>query len=202
VEIIMIKKTLLVGGLAALTIAAAADTVLAQQTQTPAPAPRAMRADTDGDSRISQAEFVGQRVERLTAADVNRDGSVSPDEMRSVAQARMAQRTDARFQRVDADRDGTISRAEFEALRPARPARMADRGQRAAARGPVSIAEVKARTDRAFARLDADSDGFVTLSERQSGMRAMREQRRERRTDRRAARQAQMQASPPAPASE
>lgn len=212
----MTKKTLLVGGLVALTLTATGGIALAQQAQTPPT--RAMRADVDGDTRISQAEFVGQRIQRLTAADTDRDGSVTPAERRAVAQARMAQRADTRFQRVDADHDGAISRAEFDAQRArmeARPqraahagrmhpgaARMAHRRQGAEGRGPVSIAQVQARSDQAFTRLDADHDGFITTAERQTGMQAMREQRRERMTGRRAARQAQMQASPGTPASE
>ena len=217
------RKTLLVGALAALTLAAGG-AALAQQApaqQAPVRAPHAMRADADGDGRISQAEFVGRRVERLNAADADRDGSVAPEEMRAAFHARSAERADARFQRLDADRDGAISRAEFDArrspeARPQRAARMhqgaarmhrvgprmAHRGQRMEARGPVSIAEVRGKAEQAFTRLDADRDGFITAAERQAGMRAFREQRRERMTERRAARQAQRQASPPAPASE
>lgn len=210
----MTKKTLLVGGLVALTLTAAGGIALAQQAQTPPT--RAMRADVDGDSRISQAEFVGQRIQRLTAADTDRDGSVTPAERRAVVQTRMAQRADTRFQRIDADHDGAISRAEFDGQRAARMqarpqragrmhhngARMAHRGQGAEGRGPVSIAEAQAKAEQGFARLDADHDGFITPAERQAGMQAMREQRRDRMTERRAARQARMQASPGTPASE
>lgn len=201
-------KTLLVGGLAALTLAAAGGAAFAQQ------APRTMRADADGDSRISQAEFVGQRVERLTAMDANRDGSVTADERRAAMQARMAARADARFDRLDANDDGSVSRAEFDAARetgrearadrprPMRAHRGPARGQRGMARmearGPIVISDVQTRAEQAFARLDADNDGFVTAAERRAGRRAMREQRRERMTERRAARQA----SPQAPASE
>ncbi len=210
------KKTLIAGALAALTLAAAGGVAVAQQGATQAPGPRAMRADADGDSRISQAEFVGQRVQRLTAADANRDGSVTPEEMRAVAQARMAGRADARFQGLDANSDGAISRAEFDArhaaraeARPDRGAgagrmhrgaggRMNHRGQGAGQSGPVSIAEAQGKAEQAFTRLDADRDGFITAAEHQ----AMRGQRHERMTERRAARQAQRQASPPAPASE
>lgn len=213
------RKTLLAGALAALTLAAGG-VALAQQAPAQPQTPRAMRADADGDGRISQAEFVDRRVERLTAVDANRDGSVAPEEMRAAFEARSAERADARFQRLDADRDGAISRAEFDAPRAhrtgaeARPRhaaraagmhggpRMAHRGQRMEARGPVSIADVQGKAEQAFTRLDADRDGFITVAERQAGMQAVREQRRERMTERRAARQAQRQASPPAPASE
>lgn len=215
------RKTILAGALAALTVVAAGGVAVAQQT--PARAPHAMRADADGDGRISQAEFVGRRLERLTAADADRDGSVAPEEMRSAFQARRAQHADARFQRLDADRDGAISRAEFDAPRATRtgtraearphraarmgrmhrgPGRTAHHGQRMEARGPVSIAEAQGKAEQAFTRLDADHDGFITVAERQAGKLAMREQRRERMTERRAARRAQRQASPPAPASE
>ncbi len=206
-------KTLLAGGLAALMLASAG-AAFAQQ----APA-RPMRADTDGDSRLSQAEFVGQRVQRLTAIDSNRDGSVSADERRAAMQARRAGRADARFDRLDGNDDGSVSRAEFDAARetgrearadrgprPMRAHRGPARGQRGMARmearGPVVIADVQARAEQAFARLDADHDGFVTSAEGRAGRQAMREHRRERMTERRAAHQAQRQASPPAPASE
>ena len=204
-------KTLLVGGLAALMLASAGVAV-AQQ----APA-RPMRADADadGDSRLSQAEFVGQRVQRLTAMDGNRDGSVSADERRAAMQTRMAARADARFDRLDANDDGSVSRAEFDAARQTGREARADRGPRPMrahrgpgggqrgmarmeARGPVTIADVQARAEQAFTRLDADSDGFVTVAESRAGRQAMREHRRERMTERRAARQASRQA----PASE
>lgn len=211
------RKTFLAGALAALTLAAAGGAAMAQQAL--AQPPRALRADVDGDGRISQAEFVGRRLQRLTAADADRDGSVTPEEVRATAQARMAQRADTRFQRLDANSDGSISRAEFDGARAARaearpqriarPARMhrgatrmARRGQRMEARGPVSIVEAQGKAEQAFVRLDADRDGFLTAAERRAGMQAVREQRRERMTERRAARQAQRQASPPAPASE
>jgi len=35
------------------------------------------RADTDGDGRVSQAEFVAARTARLSEADANRDGQVT-----------------------------------------------------------------------------------------------------------------------------
>ncbi len=206
-------KTLLVGGLAALTLAAAG-VAFAQQ----APA-RGMRADADGDSRLSQAEFVDRRVARLAAADANRDGAVTTEERRAARQAHMAARADAHFDRLDANDDGSVSRAEFDAARdagrearagrgphPMRAHRGPARGDRAMARmearGPVVIADVRARAEQTFTRLDADNDGFVTAEEGRAARQGMREHRRERMTERRAARQAQRQASPQAPASE
>lgn len=200
------KKTFLIGGLAVLTLASGG-AAFAQQT--PDRSAGAMRADADGDGRLSRAEFVSQRLQRLSAADANGDGSVSADEMRAAAQARRAGRADVRFDRLDANNDGMVSRAEFDTAREARAERgpramRANRGHgqgrmnRMEARGPMAIADVQARTEQAFARLDADNDGYVTAAERQSARQAMREQRRERMTTRRA----QRQTSPQAPASE
>jgi Ca2+-binding EF-hand superfamily protein len=208
------NKTLLVSGLAAMALAAAAGVAVAQQA--PERPARAMRADTDGDSRLSRAEFVDGRVQRLTAMDADRDGSVSAEERRAGMQARMAARADARFDRLDANDDGSVSRAEFDAARSARgegraahgprPMR-AHRGQGHGPRGmagteggpgPVVIAEVQTRAGQHFDRLDGDHDGFVTAEEGRAGRQAMRENRRARMVERRAARQA----SPPAPASE
>ncbi len=204
------QKTFLVGGLAALTLAAAGGVAFAQQ----APA-RAMRADTNGDSRLSQAEFVGQRVQRLTAADADRDGSVTVEERRTAMQAHRADQAEARFDRLDANDDGAISRTEFDAARqggreargdhgarPMRGHRGAAHGRHGMARmeahGPVVIADVQTRAEQTFARLDSDNDGFVTAAEGRAARQGMREHRRERMMARRAARQA----SPQAPASE
>lgn len=210
------RKTLLVGSLAALALAAAAGGAVAQQASAQDRPARGLRGDTDGDRRISQAEFVGQRTQRLIAIDADHDGTVSADERRAAMQAHMAQRADARFDRMDANDDGSISRAEFDAGKRARdghgprPTR-AHRGPgrdhsptyaaRSArgSRAPVVIAEVQAKAEEAFARLDGDHDGYVTARESRAARRAERQQHSERRAARQAA---QPQASPQPPASE
>jgi Ca2+-binding EF-hand superfamily protein len=206
-EIIEMNKTLLIAGLAVATLAGAAGVAIAQDVAAPAQArPHHARGDADGDGRISQAEFVAPRLQRLTAADANRDGSVTREEMRAAGQARRAERTAARFDRLDADRDGALSRAEFTAARPMRgehgrrggrhgPRRMHGPGHAGKAeRGPIAIADVQARREQAFTRLDADHDGFLTPDERRAGMRQARERMAQRRSER--------QASPQTPASE
>lgn len=206
-------KTLLAGCLSALALTAAGAAV-AQQALA-----GSVRADTDGDSRLSRAEFVNRRVERLTAMDTNGDGSVSLDERRAAMQARLTARANARFDRLDADGDGAVSRAEFDVADEARREVRAERGPRPmrAHRGPargqhgsgrievsgtVIITDVQARAEQAFTRLDADEDGFITADEARTGRQAMHQQRRERMIERRAVRQTQRQASPQAPASE
>jgi len=197
-EIIEMNKTLLLGGLAALALTLGAGAASAQQSLDRS-TPRVHRADTDRDSRISRAEFVAARVDRLSAADADRDGSVTREERQVAARARMAERADVRFTRLDANSDGAISRAEFDAPREARadrgprPARAhrgpAGRGHRMghpdrAERGPIIIADARARAEQAFDRLDKDRDGVLTVEERREGRQALREQRRERRAER------------------
>lgn len=192
------KKTLLIGGLAVLTLAAGGAAV-AQQ------APRHAQRVAQP---VTQADFVARRVDRLAAADANRDGAVSAEELGAAHQARRAESRTAAFDRLDADRDGSISRAEFEA----RPQRAAHRGPRAghqgprparadrAERGPVAIADVRAKAEQSFARLDADHDGTLTVVEQQASRQAMREHRRARMSSRRGARATEQ--SPQTPASE
>ena len=204
------RKTLVAGALAALALAVGGAAVARQSPDLHQA--RGLRADADGDQRLSRAEFVDARIQRLAAAGADRDGSVTPDERRAAAEARRASRVDARFDRLDADNDGVISKAEFEARRehraearghrgPHRVHRRAAQARGMAERGPVVISEAQARAEAAFTRLDVDGDGFVTAAERQAVRADRRGHRRERMAERRAARRAQ-QASPSAAASE
>jgi len=200
-----VKKTIII---AAAMAVLAAGLAAAQQAPAANPAARGLRADSDGDRRISQSEFVTRRIERLTAADANRDGSVTAEERRAVAETRKAGRGADRFQRLDADNDGAISRAEFDArraargdraeARPDRAMRVARRAQRLDRAAVVTMAEAQARAERAFMRLDADRDGYITVAERQARVAARGEQRRERMANRRAGRMT----SAPAPTTE
>ena len=195
------KKTIVIGGMVAVTFAALAGGVMAQQANRPA------RAQTE----MTQVAFVDARVARLTAADADNDGTVTVEERQAARQAKRADRADSRFDRLDANGDGSISRAEFDAprqaraergprperagMRGARGNRGGERASRMAERGPVVIAEARAKAEQAFARMDADGNGVVTAAERQ----AVRGERRARMTERRAARQP---APAPAPMAE
>ena len=186
------KKTIVIAGMVAVTFAALAGGVMAQQANRPARA----------QAEMTQAAFVDARVARLTAADANNDGTVTVEERQATRQAKRAERSDSRFDRMDANGDGSISRAEFDAPRQARAergpraeraamrgprgGRGGERAARMAERGPVVIAEARAKAEQAFARMDADGNGVVTAAERQ----ALRGERRARMTERRAVRQA------------
>ena len=224
-------KTITIAGgltapLAAMSLAALIASAATAQTAPATPEPaRHARADTDGDGRISQAEFVQARTGRLATLDADRDGALTAEEVRGRMQTRMAERAGMRFDRLDADKDGAISRAEFDAQRAQRAdragphhrgqglrqrmaghptaARPGRQGGDHQARGPVVIAEVQARAAATIARLDADRDGYVTTGERRAVRMSMREHRQERRAERMARRAARpTPASPPAPASE
>lgn len=116
----MKTKTIGLSALAAVSMAALIGGAALAQQAAPQPTERHARADTDGDGRISQAEFVQGRIARLSALDTNHDGSVTVEEMRAARQARGAERAAARFDRLDADKNGEISRSEFDAPRAAR----------------------------------------------------------------------------------
>lgn len=215
VETIEMNKTL--GGVAALAVLTVFGGVAVAQSTTPQRPARHAAAQP-----VSQADFVQRRVERLRAADANHDGTVTAEEMRAAGQAKRAERRAALFERLDADKDGVLSRAEFDARTGhGQRAGRGERGPRAEhvgrgprggmhrgagrmgrdgeGRFPVVIAEAEQKASEAFARLDADRDGSLTVAERRAGMEARRGEMREKRQERR---QAAPAASPSTPASE
>lgn len=208
------RKSILAAGVAALAVLTTGAAIAQQQAPQPGQH-RAARGDTDGDGRVSRAEFVDARVARLTAIDANRDGSITAEERQSGIDTRRNQRASHRFETLDKDGNGSISREEFTAQREAR----ADRGERAGrherrghragfrggrghgewgprgeARGPLTIANVQTRLTTQFDRVDTNRDGFITAEERTAARQAMRTERQERRAAR--------QASPSTAASE
>jgi hypothetical protein len=131
-----------------------------------------MRADTDGDGRISRAEAAAAADTRFARMDANGDGKLTPEEMGPrggrggsdmpppppPAVADAAAPPPARgmgggrgIRRADADGNGSLTRDEFRALEM-----------------------------RRFDRLDANQDGFIDQGEMQA-MRDRMMQMRERR---------------------
>jgi len=132
------------------------------------------RADADANGMLTRAEAdrgAPLLAKQFDAIDVNRDGRISPEEIRAHRKAerlkRGAQRgrrgaqAGARFEhyfaRADADGDGALSRAE-------------------AGRGLPRVA-------RKFGRVDRNGDGRITREEMQAWLAARRAARR-RRSDR------------------
>lgn len=188
------KKTAFAG--AALVALAAAIPALAQpQGQARGPAAQPM----------TRAAVQARVQTRFARADANRDGFVTQEEVRARAEAARGELRAKAFDRLDANHDGNISRSEFE-TRPAARAegpRQGMRGKRLARRGGagmggglagrafammdgdrdgrVSLAEANAAALQRFDRVDANRDGTITPDERQAARAALRARMMERR---------------------
>jgi len=79
-----------------------------------------MRADTNGDGKISRAEFAAMSEQRFTRMDKNGDGAVTADELGDMA----GRGPGGGVMAADTDHDGKVSHAEFTAMATARFARM------------------------------------------------------------------------------
>ncbi|MEO6214535.1 MAG: EF-hand domain-containing protein [Sphingomonas sp.] len=79
-----------------------------------------MRADTNGDGKISRAEFAAISEQRFTRMDKNSDGAVTADELGDMA----GRGPGGGVMAADTDHDGKVSHAEFTAMATARFARM------------------------------------------------------------------------------
>jgi Ca2+-binding EF-hand superfamily protein len=120
-----------------------------------ADAPRdEMRADTDGDGRVSRAEATAAASERSSdwfdKLDLNKDGYITPDEMKQARETRhdhmraeMKEKMEQRFNDADTNADGQLSLEEAQAKMP----RLAER----------------------FAALDADKNGQLSKEELRAG---------------------------------
>ena len=113
-----------------------------------------LRADKDGDGRVSRAEATAAGAERsgewFDKLDLNKDGYVTAEEMKQARETRhenmrgeMKQKMEERFKEADANSDGSLSLDEVQAKMP----RMAER----------------------FATLDKDKNGLLSKEELQHG---------------------------------
>lgn len=123
-----------------------------------------------------------QRPRGVFAMDANNDGSLTRQEF-DAGRA-------ARFAAIDADRNGQATREEMRAQRAAHRAERGEHGRRGGHRGMhleradanndgnITREEFLAAPTQRFARLDANSDGVISASERpQRGDRAQGERR-------------------------
>jgi Ca2+-binding EF-hand superfamily protein len=109
---------------------------------------RFARADTDRNGVLSRAEVdrgLPGIAPRFNEVDRNRDGNLSPDELRAWSASRKAadRKTEGgfaeHFRRADANSDGALTRAEVDKALP--------------------------RLSTKFDRIDANSDGKLTQEE-------------------------------------
>jgi len=115
-------------------------------------------ADSTKPSQVQTAR-VAQYFDRL---DTNRDGKLTKDEFRPLAQASPRlkdhpEQADALFGQLDANRDGFLGREEFAALDNLKPP--------ATSSLDSLDAEKRQRAQRGFTLLDANADGKVTREE-------------------------------------
>lgn len=110
--------------------------------------------DTDGDGRITEAEFRAHRAAMAASLDANGDNLISAEELAAQMTARMQERIEAmakaRVAAQDLDGDGLLSAAEL-----------------AMPEGP----------GRLFAMVDADGDGAVTQTEIDAAKERMHDRR-------------------------
>jgi hypothetical protein len=109
-----------------------------------------LRADTDGDGRVSRAEAEAASSKKSTEwfdkLDTDKDGYVTREEIsqaKATRRADMKARFDERFKEADANNDGQLSLDEVQARMP----RLADR----------------------FTALDKDKNGMLSKEEMASG---------------------------------
>jgi Ca2+-binding EF-hand superfamily protein len=112
-----------------------------------------MRADKDGDGRVSRDEATSSGAERsgewFDKLDLNKDGYVTQEEMNQARETRhqmhgeMKEKMNARFKEADANGDGQLSLDEVQSKMP----RLADR----------------------FTTLDSDKNGFLSKDELKNG---------------------------------
>lgn len=184
---------------------------LAAAAALPAFAQRAPDAPGRFAQPLTRAEVQSRVQARFARADADRDGFITQEEVRGrrgeARERRHERRGDPRealFARLDVNGDGMLSREEFAAPRALRDGfRQGPRGERFGRRGGqrmggrpggfggrafaaldtnrdgrVSLQEAQSRALQAFDRADSNRDGTVTPEERRAARQAFRAQRR------------------------
>lgn len=102
--------------------------------------------DTNGDGKVTLAEFKASRAALLMRGDANKDGKLSKAEVEAAMAARGGGRgpggpgAGGMFGMLDANKDGFIARAEIEKA-----------------------------SERRFRSMDANNDGVLSAAEREGG---------------------------------
>ena len=150
----MLKRILLAGTSAAILLALVAAGASAGKG-------RFLRAmDTDGDGKVTVAEFEARGAERFAKIDTNGDGQLSQQEARN-AKAKRREKFQAKF---DTNKDGTVSPEEITAMFEERVQKHDRDGDGALSMSEYLAAHKGANAAR-FKRLDGDGDGKIIARE-------------------------------------
>lgn len=144
---------------------------------------------------VTRSEVQQRVAERFAKWDTNGDGKVTQAEFDAARAARRTEWRDKRFAKLDTDRNGEISKTEFETAQGPDGRGPREGGRRFAHRGgmgggmmgrgglmaldtnkdgAVTLAEAQARALARFDQADTNKDGVVTPEERRAAWQAMR----------------------------
>jgi hypothetical protein len=99
------------------------------------------KLDTNADGRVSRSEFIAGKQDKIQRADTNRDGVVSADEAAD----------------IKSEKNSVWSRGD----KPVSHANKADANND----GQVTQAEASAAAEASFDKMDANADGFLSVTE-------------------------------------
>lgn len=128
--------------------------------------------DTERAMEVARAEFVTRVEKEFTDTDLDKNGTLSAEEIASFRRTRRAERAQqanaTRFSQLDQDKNGALDRREFAALTPQAPEFSAvplvsrfdvDKD------GILSLDEYRAGSLVDFERWDTDKDGKLNPAE-------------------------------------
>jgi Ca2+-binding EF-hand superfamily protein len=116
--------------------------------------------DTNGDGRVSRAEYAAHAQKKFDDMDANHDGQVTLAEMEA-AHAKMK----ADHAKMKADMPMQGDKPMKEEMSAAEMIKMCDQN----GDGQISAAEHAAHADAMFTKMDTDGDGFLSASECAAG---------------------------------
>lgn len=157
--------------------------------------PDRTRLDTNGDGRVDLAEAQAARpdftLEKFNAADANRDGQLSEEELRTLPgkghhygnvdadkdgnytldeiRAAHPDLTQEEYSSFDANKDGKVSKDELKLTMSSRMFESMDKDRD----GGVNLLEMQAVrssvTQESFTRMDTDGNGLLSMEELRAG---------------------------------